>query len=68
MLYHESAEQHFLSDSHRVRSAAEVHSDMFVECVAMQVHHLDLEFYDHFHIPGSYLRTHATHMEKWHKL
>lgn len=32
----------------------------------LQAHHLDLEFYDEFYEPGSYLRTHAEHMEKWH--
>ncbi len=29
-------------------------------------HHLDLEFYDQFYEPGAYLRTHASHMERWH--
>lgn len=33
----------------------------------LQAHHLDLEFYDRFYEPGSYLRTHAEHMKKWHK-
>ncbi|GAB3678557.1 hypothetical protein [Saccharopolyspora tripterygii] len=32
----------------------------------VQAHHLDLDFYDHFFKPGAYLRTHATHMQKWH--
>ena len=32
----------------------------------VQAHHLDLDFYDHKFRPGSYLRTHAEHMEKWH--
>lgn len=32
----------------------------------LQAHHLDLEFYDTFYEPGSYLRTHADHMAKWH--
>lgn len=32
----------------------------------MQAHHLDLEFYDKFYHPGSYLRTHAAHMSRWH--
>lgn len=32
----------------------------------VQAHHLDLDFYDHFFRPGAYLRTHATHMRKWH--
>jgi hypothetical protein len=32
----------------------------------LQAHHLDLEFYDTFYRPGSYLRTHAAHMERWH--
>ena len=32
----------------------------------LQAHHLDLEFYDTFYQPGSYLRTHAAHMQRWH--
>ncbi len=32
----------------------------------LQAHHLDLEFYDHFFQPGSYLDTHAQHMARWH--
>ena len=32
----------------------------------LQAHHLDLEFYDEFHTPGAYLRTHAAHGERWH--
>ena len=32
----------------------------------LQAHHLDLEFYDSFYQPGSYLRTHAAHMQQWH--
>ena len=32
----------------------------------LQVHHLDLEFYDHHFKPGAYLRTHAEHMARWH--
>lgn len=32
----------------------------------LQAHHLDLEFYDKFFRPGSYLPTHARHMEQWH--
>jgi hypothetical protein len=32
----------------------------------LQVHHLDLEFYDHYFKPGAYLRTHAEHMARWH--
>ncbi|MFP5298002.1 MAG: hypothetical protein ACLGHL_03315 [Actinomycetota bacterium] len=32
----------------------------------VQAHHLDLDFYDHFFKPGAYLRTHATHTDKWH--
>jgi len=32
----------------------------------LQAHHLDLEFYDKFYKPGSYLWTHASHMERWH--
>ncbi len=32
----------------------------------LQAHHLDLEFYDRFYKPGSYLKTHAMHMAKWH--
>ncbi len=32
----------------------------------LQAHHLDLEFYDRFFKPGSYLKTHAGHMKSWH--
>lgn len=32
----------------------------------LQAHHLDLDFYDRFYKPGSYLATHADHMKKWH--
>ncbi len=32
----------------------------------LQAHHLDLEFYDRFYTPGSYLGTHADHMARWH--
>jgi hypothetical protein len=32
----------------------------------LQAHHLDLEFYDRFFNPGSYLKTHAGHMKSWH--
>ena len=78
-------------DSREVRSAAQVHSEEFRQCVAvqaqyvfdtfgkfpgtvpsiflimhLQAHHLDLEFYDRFFKPGSYLKTHAGHMKSWH--
>jgi len=78
-------------DSPKVRSAAQLHSEEFKACVALQAqyvydtfgkfpgtvpsiflimhlqaHHLDLEFYDKFYKAGSYLRTHATHMDRWH--
>jgi hypothetical protein len=33
----------------------------------LQAHHLDLDFYDNFFKPGSYLETHANHMELWHR-
>jgi hypothetical protein len=32
----------------------------------LQAHHLDLDFYDQKLRPGSYLPTHARHMETWH--
>ncbi|KAB2887750.1 MAG: hypothetical protein F9K32_18920 [Desulfobulbaceae bacterium] len=32
----------------------------------LQAHHLDLDFYDTFFKPGSYLKTHANHMQRWH--
>jgi len=35
-------------------------------CTYLQAHHLDLEFYDKFYQPGSYLQTHAEHMQGWH--
>jgi hypothetical protein len=38
---------------------------MFVRTF-LQVHHLDLEFYDTFFQPGAYLDTHASHLAKWH--
>jgi hypothetical protein len=78
-------------DTAGVRSAAEVHSEEFKECVTLQAqyvfdmfgkfpgtvpsiflimylqaHHLDLNFYDQFYKPGSYLKTHANHMRRWH--
>jgi hypothetical protein len=31
-----------------------------------QAQHIDLEFYDRFYGPGSYLETHRRHMELWH--
>jgi hypothetical protein len=31
----------------------------------LQAHHLDLDFYDQKLRPGSYLETHARHMETW---
>jgi hypothetical protein len=78
-------------ESRTVRAAAQVHSEEFRECVALQAqyvfdtfgkfpgtvpsifhimhlqaHHLDLDFYDRFFKPGSYLNTHAKHMKAWH--
>ncbi len=38
---------------------------MFV-IMHLQAHHIDTGFYDTFHAPGSYLRTHAEHMARWH--
>jgi hypothetical protein len=38
---------------------------MFV-IMYLQAHHIDLDFYDGFYKPGAYLKTHATHMERWH--
>jgi hypothetical protein len=32
----------------------------------LQAHHIDLDFYDKFYKPGAYLKTHSTHMERWH--
>lgn len=32
----------------------------------LQAHHLDLDFYDTYYRPGSYLKTHANHMADWH--
>lgn len=32
----------------------------------LQAQHIDLDFYDTFYKPGSYLKTHAQHMERWH--
>lgn len=33
----------------------------------LQAHHLDPDFYDMFYKHGAYLRTHARHMERWHR-
>ncbi|KGO32918.1 hypothetical protein JT06_17610 [Desulfobulbus sp. Tol-SR] len=33
----------------------------------LQAHHLDPDFYDEFFKPGSYLRIHAAHMDRWHR-
>jgi hypothetical protein len=32
----------------------------------LQSHHLDLEYYDTLFEPGTYLKTHAEHLTKWH--
>ena len=32
-----------------------------------QAHHLELEFYDKYFGPESYLQTHSEHMERWHE-
>jgi hypothetical protein len=32
----------------------------------VQAHHLDTDFYDTHYREGSYLQTHAEHMERWH--
>lgn len=32
----------------------------------LQAHHLDLAFYDEHFGPGSYLRTHGEHQQRWH--
>jgi hypothetical protein len=32
----------------------------------VQAHHLGLDFYDHFLKPGTYLPTHAEHLQRWH--
>jgi hypothetical protein len=32
----------------------------------LQAHHIDLDFYNKFYKPGAYLKTHATHMARWH--
>ena len=78
-------------DTPGVRSSAQIHSEEFRECVALQAqyvldtfgkfpgtvpsiflimylqaHHLDLEFYDKFFKPGSYLHSHARHFDRWH--
>ena len=37
-----------------------------IATIYLQAHHLDLEFYDYFYKPGSYLRSHAHHMARWH--
>ena len=32
----------------------------------IQAQHIELEFYDKYYRPGSYLTTHRDHMKKWH--
>ena len=32
----------------------------------VQAHHIDTDFYDEHFEPGSYLETHAAHMDRWH--
>jgi len=32
----------------------------------IQAQHCELDFYDRYYRPGSYLRTHRDHMKKWH--
>ncbi|MCH4887116.1 hypothetical protein EZV73_06020 [Acidaminobacter sp. JC074] len=79
-------------DSEKVRRAARVHDERFIECVSLQAqyifdtfgkfpgtvpslyiltylqaHHIDLDFYDEFFKPGSYLQTHKEHWKKWHE-
>lgn len=44
---------------------SELVPSMFV-IMYLQAHHLDLEFYNTFYHPGSYLRTHAAHLRQWH--
>lgn len=36
------------------------------EIMVLQAQHIDLDFYDKFYKPGSYLESHARHMERWH--
>jgi hypothetical protein len=38
---------------------------MFV-IMYLQAHHIDVDFYDKFYNPGAYLKTHASHMARWH--
>jgi len=37
-----------------------------ISTIYLEAHHLDLEFYDEFYMPGSYLKTHRDHMARWH--
>jgi hypothetical protein len=32
----------------------------------LQAHHIDLDFYDEFYLPGAYLDTHKNHITNWH--
>jgi hypothetical protein len=32
----------------------------------VQAQHIDTEFYDKYYKPGTYLETHARHMQRWH--
>ncbi len=78
-------------DTPLVRGSAQIYSEEFKQCVAVQAQytydlfgkfpgtvpsilaymylqagHLDLEFYDNYFKPGSYLQTHADHFKNWH--
>jgi hypothetical protein len=33
----------------------------------IQAQHIELDFYDKYYEPGSYLKTHREHMQRWHK-
>jgi hypothetical protein len=52
------------NDSPTVRANAAPYTEEFKECVALQSQYIyDLDFYDHYFKPGSYLTTHKEHMK-----
>ena len=41
--------------------------DPMVMYVWIQAQHIELDFYDKYYRPGTYLATHRNHMQRWHK-
>ena len=41
--------------------------DPMVMYMWIQAQHIELDFYDKYYRPGTYLDTHRNHMQRWHK-